>query len=64
MYLNILPSLAGNGAFYKCDRCYERVAQGELPACIEVCPEDVQVIGLRDEILKEAQILANEMKMY
>jgi Fe-S-cluster-containing dehydrogenase component len=64
MYLNILPSLAGNGAFYKCDRCYERVAQGELPACIEVCPEDVQVIGLRDEILKEAQILANEMNGY
>ncbi|MBW1643476.1 MAG: 4Fe-4S dicluster domain-containing protein [Deltaproteobacteria bacterium] len=64
MYLDVLPSLAGNGAFYKCDRCYERVAQGELPACIEICPEDVQTIGPRDEILKEAHTLAKEMNGY
>jgi formate dehydrogenase iron-sulfur subunit len=64
MYLNILPSLAGNGAMFKCDRCYDRVAKGELPACIEICPEDVQTIGPRNEILKEAHALAKEMNGY
>ncbi len=45
LYLDLMPSMAGNGVMYKCDRCYERVAEGELPACIEACPEDVQTIG-------------------
>jgi formate dehydrogenase iron-sulfur subunit len=35
LYLDILPSFAGNGVMYKCDRCYNRIADGELPACIE-----------------------------
>jgi Fe-S-cluster-containing dehydrogenase component len=64
LYLDILPSLAGNGVMYKCDRCYNRVAEGELPACIEVCPEDVQTIGPRDEIIKQAHSLAKEMNGY
>ena len=38
LYLDILPSFAGNGVMYKCDRCYNRIAEGELPACIEACP--------------------------
>ncbi len=64
LYLDILPSLAGNGVMYKCDRCYNRIAQGELPACIEECPEDVQTIGPRDEIIKRAHQLAEETSGY
>ncbi|MBW1895332.1 MAG: 4Fe-4S dicluster domain-containing protein, partial [Deltaproteobacteria bacterium] len=64
MYLDILPSLAGNGVLYKCDRCYNRIAEGELPACIEACPEDVQTIGPRDEIIKKAHELAKEIGGY
>jgi len=64
MYLNILPHLAGNGAMFKCDRCYDRVADGELPACIEFCPQDVQTIGPRDEILAAAHALAKKRKGY
>ena len=64
LYLDILPSLAGNGVLYKCDRCYNRIAKGELPACIEVCPEDVQTIGPRDEIIKQAYKLAKEIDGY
>jgi Fe-S-cluster-containing dehydrogenase component len=64
LYLDILPSMAGNGVMYKCDRCYDRVAQGELPACIEACPEDVQTIGPREEILKQAHVLAKEINGY
>ncbi|MBT3311923.1 MAG: 4Fe-4S dicluster domain-containing protein [Desulfobacteraceae bacterium] len=64
IYLDILPSLAGNGVMYKCDRCYNKIAKGELPACIEECPENVQTIGPRDEIIKQAQNLAKETKGY
>lgn len=58
LYLKLAPSFAGNGVMYKCDRCRDRVAQGETPACIEVCPEGVQSIGPRDEILTQARELA------
>jgi formate dehydrogenase iron-sulfur subunit len=64
LYLDILPSMAGNGVMYKCDRCYQRVAEGELPACIESCPEGVQTIGPRDEIIKKAHALAGEINGY
>ncbi len=58
LYLDLLPGLAGNGVMYKCDRCHDRIAQGELPACVEACPEGVQTIGPRDEMLQAAHELA------
>nr|WP_167940490.1 4Fe-4S dicluster domain-containing protein [Desulfobaculum xiamenense] len=61
LYLDLLPSLAGNGVMYKCDRCHDRIAQGELPACIEACPQDVQQIGPRSVMLERAHALAEEM---
>jgi formate dehydrogenase iron-sulfur subunit len=64
LYLDLMPSLAGNGVMYKCDRCYNRIKEGKVPACIEACPEKVQKIGPREEILKEAHALAAEMKGY
>jgi len=64
LYLNLLPALAGNGVMYKCDRCYDRLEKGEVPACIEACPENVQTIGPRSEILKKAHALAKEMNGY
>lgn len=63
-YLNLMPNYAGNGVMFKCDRCFDRVAQGELPACIEACPKQVQQIGPRDEILAQAHQLAKETKGY
>jgi Fe-S-cluster-containing dehydrogenase component len=60
LYLKLLPSLAGNGVMYKCDRCFDRIEQGGTPACIEVCPEGVQTIGPRKEILAMARKLAEE----
>jgi Fe-S-cluster-containing dehydrogenase component len=61
IYLDLLPALAGNGVMYKCDRCYDRIKEGELPACIEECPEDVQTIGPRNEIIEQAHELAAEL---
>jgi Fe-S-cluster-containing dehydrogenase component len=61
LYLDLLPSLAGNGVMYKCDRCAPRTARGELPACIEACPFGVQSIGPRAEMVAKAKELAKSM---
>lgn len=64
LYLDLLPNLAGNGVMYKCDRCFDRVAKGKLPACIEVCPEKVQKIGPRSRMVAEAYRLAKKIGGY
>jgi len=64
LYLKLLPSLAGNGVMYKCDRCYDRIARGELPACIDACPEEVQTIGHRQDIIARAHAIAQEIGGY
>ncbi|MDA8133114.1 MAG: 4Fe-4S dicluster domain-containing protein [Desulfobacteraceae bacterium] len=64
LYLDLMPALAGNGVMYKCDRCYNRLEKGETPACIEACPENVQTIGPRREILEQAHTLAKEINGY
>ncbi len=64
LYMDLLPSLAGNGVMYKCDRCHNRVREGKLPACIEACPEQVQKIGPREDILKEAHAIAAQIGGY
>lgn len=61
LYLDLLPAFAGNGVMYKCDRCYDRIEAGKLPACIEACPEGVQTIGPREEIVKQAHAIAEEI---
>ncbi|ADU62059.1 MAG: 4Fe-4S dicluster domain-containing protein [Pseudodesulfovibrio sp.] len=61
LYLDLMPRFAGNGVMYKCDRCYQRIDQGELPACIVECPEGVQTIGPRREMIARARTLADEM---
>jgi formate dehydrogenase iron-sulfur subunit len=35
----------------KCDLCYDRRKNGQLPACVEICPNEVLVFGKRNEIL-------------
>ncbi len=64
LYLDLMPAMAGNGVMYKCDRCYQKLAKGENPACIEVCPEDVQTIGPRSKMIEYAHALAKETKGY
>jgi Fe-S-cluster-containing dehydrogenase component len=63
-YLDLLPRFAGNGVMYKCDRCKDLVALGDVPACISACPEDVQKIGPRSQIIAEARELAAGMGGY
>jgi formate dehydrogenase iron-sulfur subunit len=38
----------------KCNLCYERIRDGDVPACVEACPEQATIFGTRDEMLQEA----------
>lgn len=61
LYLKLMPRFAGNGVMYKCDRCHDRVARGDVPACVEVCPMQIQSIGPRSQMLAKAHELARKM---
>jgi len=39
----------------KCDLCYDRVQDGQQPACVEACPEGALEYGDRDALLAEAR---------
>lgn len=39
----------------KCDLCSERRSKGELPACVEICPNEALLFGKRSEVLKAAK---------
>jgi len=64
LYLDLMPSLAGNGVMYKCRRCPERLAQGKAPACVEACPQGVQTMGPRPEIVSLARAEAKRTGGY
>jgi formate dehydrogenase iron-sulfur subunit len=39
----------------KCDFCYDRRKNGKLPACVDICPNEVLVFGKRSDVLKIAK---------
>ncbi|ACY85201.1 hydrogenase 2 operon protein HybA [Edwardsiella piscicida] len=47
------------GALHKCELCnqkgLERIDQGKLPGCVEVCPAGAVIYGTREELLAEAK---------
>lgn len=48
----------------KCNLCWDRFNQGELPGCVEVCPTQALMFGMRRQILEEGKrrIAANPDK--
>jgi formate dehydrogenase iron-sulfur subunit len=48
----------------KCQMCSTKIAQGEAPACVSVCPTGVMKFGERDELLQEAKTILSSDKRY
>lgn len=50
------------GVMYKCTFCDDRIANGMIPACIKACPTGALQFGLREDILKKAEIRLKVLK--
>lgn len=46
---------SSNPDIVKCDMCFERTKEGELPACVADCPAEALTFGTRRELIKEAR---------
>jgi len=44
-----------NPKIVKCDMCYDRLQEGQLPACVEGCPAEALKYGTRKELIAEAR---------
>jgi len=52
------------GVVEKCNLCEERLAVGQLPACVEACPERAMVFGdLRDPASNVRRVLAEQYSL-
>jgi len=38
----------------KCTMCYDRIKEGKIPACAEICPKEAIIFGKRDELIELA----------
>lgn len=44
-----------NPRIQKCDMCFGRLKEGQIPACAENCPAEALMFGTRRELIKEAR---------
>jgi len=40
----------------KCDFCFTRIENGQVPACVEICPVETMTFGLRKDLVEVARM--------
>ena len=50
-----LDFLSATPKIVKCELCRDRLAEGKLPGCVEVCPREAVIFGKRAALLAEAK---------
>jgi Fe-S-cluster-containing dehydrogenase component len=45
---------SSNPKIQKCSLCWNRLEKGEIPACVENCPENALIFGPRKKLIEEA----------
>lgn len=46
---------SANPDIIKCDMCFNRQKEGQIPACVENCPAEALTFGTRRELIREAR---------
>jgi Fe-S-cluster-containing dehydrogenase component len=46
---------SNNPKIGKCQMCFERLKEGEIPACVENCPAEALTFGKRSDLIREAR---------
>jgi len=46
---------SANPKIIKCDMCYDKIKEGGIPTCVEICPAEALMFGTRRELLREAK---------
>ncbi|HLA89641.1 MAG TPA: 4Fe-4S dicluster domain-containing protein [Gemmatimonadaceae bacterium] len=46
---------AWNPRIRKCDLCWERLQQGKKPACVDACPTETLIFGLKRDLIEVAR---------